>query len=237
MSRTIRLATAAAVALTAACNDAPSAPALAPADAPSQALAIVPLATLTLTLPQLTEPKSTIPTVRFTSFTGRLGTVRSVKDNSADDLDPRYGYLKVTIAKSAKYEARVVSAPAYLFRDDAVRVVSSTASTVDLGAITMKVNPTLWIVQQTGTLPITPAAGGAFMISRDGQNLMLVEDDGVNDQLNVTPGSLQVTLHGVGTYQFCETLVPTGFKALPGCVSITTGTWGSVTQQLIIRVK
>ncbi|MDF1505842.1 hypothetical protein [Roseisolibacter sp. H3M3-2] len=241
MSRTIRIASAAAVALTAACNDAPMAPSAVPTagDAPNAQLIALQKATLTLRLPQLMPHTGITSKVAFTSFVNaRTTVVREVLDNSADDLDPRSGYFTVTIQKGASYEGRVMATMSTFFiYDGAAKVtVASAAKTVDLGQIVMLLNPRLEM-HQVDAATAHPVPGGKYMLSKDGAPLMQVTDNVMND-MSTVPGVLNFgTSRGVGTYTLCELEAPAGYAPLAACLPLATGTWGTTAVHRVQRTK
>jgi hypothetical protein len=219
MRRTISFAAVAAIAALAACSDSPTSPSTnaRPVDGAS-ALIVKPifLATVTVREEDINNALVFDGTTKVKFSTSPADTF-TVADNSPQDADNTMGIVKVVMSKAATYTACFVSS-AFYAADAAsglnpCSTVSTTSSTVDLGAIHVQRKPMIiaQVKDQLGNM-----IGGATMQFSDATRGFSVTtlDNDANDQWNNAAGLILRAFEGPGTFRVCETAAPTNAKLL-----------------------
>lgn len=230
-SRRVVLTAAAAIGLSvAACSEDATAP-----EAHAGGLDMAPQ-------PALIRAGTTI-TVRIEDTAGKLITDKTtlmfktsrpnewlyVDDNSANDKDPAVGAFKVVVKKAELYQVCGVYDTEHWgwdpFSGYGCAESSSTASTIDMGALKMFEWPTLTFHMQDvagGTI-----AGGTVTVNKTTDAFTTtVKDNGAGDLSPVTAGHITVRLQRPDVYQWCEIKAPVGFLLTnPSCAIINIPNW------------
>jgi hypothetical protein len=231
-TRAAAFAAAALLSTIAACGDAPSAPAAAPAasvernagGAASNGQTVIARARIGLSESQL---------IAGTSM--RFGDSVFVSDNSALDLDKTVGVYAVKLPEAASYKASAQTMPLeYGLITVGAKTATATKKTVDFGFYQVGVRPTLrvWFYSRAKT----PATGAT--ITAAVSHLTYATDGGQND--NMLDGSKAldglITLRLTpGLNTVCEQTAPAGYLlADPACQSVNV-TWGDQAEMVFFH--
>jgi hypothetical protein len=202
----------------AACADSPTAPALAPTDAPSAGLVVIGGGSI----PRLTPVDLTLvidgqdgsagvpgTTVKFTSSTGATMTV---PDNSAADKDARDGYYRVAMTTANSYTAIVTGAAPHWSLAGATKTVSAfvNPNLVQMGALWLNRMPGIYVqlfydnaLAKSQTIKVTGPNGFARTMVDGGMN-----DTNFDGTQNGNDGTFSLEVPETGTYQVCAMTTP-----------------------------
>lgn len=167
------------------------------------------------------------PWVKFTA--GPNDTV-TVLDNSAKDLDPTVGVVKVLIKKTGTYTACFIRS-AHLYPDFAgtpwpsCKTVSSSSITIDMGKVYGQHCPQIVVVakNQFGTL----VGGGTYSFTdpATGWSLSFQDNDPKYDE-NSTAGRIWYTAGYPKKMQVCEVTSPNGNDLVSDKCKTVDMKWG-----------
>ena len=164
-------------------------------------------------------------TVAFASGIG--GTPKNVVDNDASDSDKRDGYFKVSMPKADIYSGTVIAALSKYDRIDAMLQVGSTATTVNLGTLSLRTNPLFYVYARRAS-DNAYLAGATFSVGwADGSAPFMTRTDNVDD-MNPLVGIIKFYGKSARSHQICEITVPAGYLIpVPACRTVSAS-WDGV---------
>ena len=212
----------------AACSDSPTAPVAArPSDAPSldtrsapgqSGINAVRMVWLTVRIAEADDIGKVVPgmEVRFRGAADSL----DVWDNSSADLDTRAGFVAIKHAYEPTFQARVSGGNTKWSRTLQFKTATTMQGAADFGTIQLPRSP--WIeIKAVNAVFGNAVAGTGFTVSGPNGPYMILTDQMPNFDGNGTVGTLSYPLVYLGTYTFCENVVPTGYYALnPKCFTV-----------------
>lgn len=139
----------------------------------------------------------------------------SVQDNSAKDLDPTIGVVKIAAPKAAGYDGCVRETTAHFVADTAGASYPTCNSkfwlsyNINLGNVYMRRKPQLTVKMIDEWNHLLPG-GGLHMYNTNGWSLDVLDGQFPVDEPSVNDGKITVTLPKPSYYVWGENKLPTG---------------------------
>lgn len=156
-----------------------------------------------------------------------------VLDNSAADLDPTIGVMKVALTPGKSYQACFVFSTYY--RGDVTnpsfpncRTVSSNASQVDIGNVTARRSPQLTFLTKNEFNVLI--GGASFSVSVPGWSWTFSDGQWPYDKSPAVDGNLTYVVNYPNTTSWCEVSPPPKYLLIsPACGVVNTAWEGKYT--------